>query len=94
MQQTTRWAGAAALALLATSLHAQSLDDLKRDSATPGDVLTWRTGTPLDVVQVIDARDLAEFIVRCAEDGTVGTYNVTIYANGDSVDSKNFAVKK
>jgi len=24
----------------------------------------------------------------------VGTYNVTIYADGDSVDSKNFAVKK
>ena len=44
MQQTTRWAGAAALALLATSLHAQSLDDLKRDSATPGDVLTYGMG--------------------------------------------------
>ena len=34
-------------------------------------------GTPLDTVQVIDARDLSEFIVRCAEDGVVGTYNVT-----------------
>jgi 2'-hydroxyisoflavone reductase len=34
-------------------------------------------GTPLDVVQVIDARDLSEFVVRCAEDGVVGTYNVT-----------------
>lgn len=44
MQQTTRWAGAAALALLATSLHAQSLDDLKRDNATPGDVLTYGMG--------------------------------------------------
>lgn len=44
MQQTTRWAGAAALALLATSLHAQSLDDLRRDHATPGDVLTYGMG--------------------------------------------------
>ena len=44
MTTTTRWAGAAALALLATSLHAQSLDDLKRDSATPGDVLTYGMG--------------------------------------------------
>ena len=34
-------------------------------------------GTPLDPVQIIDARDLAEFIVRCAEGGTVGTYNAT-----------------
>ena len=34
-------------------------------------------GTPLDVVQVIDARDLAEFIVRMAEDGVTGTFNVT-----------------
>ncbi len=34
-------------------------------------------GTPLDVVQVIDARDLAEFIVRCGEEGVTGTYNVT-----------------
>jgi alcohol dehydrogenase (cytochrome c) len=44
MQPTTRWAAAAALALLATSLHAQSLDDLQRDSATPGDVLTYGMG--------------------------------------------------
>ncbi|MDF1505759.1 NAD-dependent epimerase/dehydratase family protein [Roseisolibacter sp. H3M3-2] len=34
-------------------------------------------GTPLDTVQVIDARDLSEFIIRCAEDGVVGTYNAT-----------------
>ncbi len=34
-------------------------------------------GAPLDVVQVIDARDLSEFIVRCAEEQVVGTYNVT-----------------
>ena len=40
-----------------------------------GEVLA--PGTPLDPVQIIDARDLAEFIVRCAENGTVGTYNAT-----------------
>ncbi len=40
-----------------------------------GEVLA--PGTPLDPVQIIDARDLAEFIVRCAEDGTTGIYNVT-----------------
>jgi 2'-hydroxyisoflavone reductase len=34
-------------------------------------------GTPTDPVQVIDARDIAEFIIRCAENGTVGTYNTT-----------------
>ena len=28
-------------------------------------------------MQIIDARDLAGFIVRCAENGTVGTYNAT-----------------
>jgi alcohol dehydrogenase (cytochrome c) len=44
MQQTSRWAGAAALALLATGLHAQTLDDLKRDNATPGNVLTYGMG--------------------------------------------------
>ena len=40
-----------------------------------GEVLA--PGNPTDPVQVIDARDLAEFTVRVCEDGTVGTYNVT-----------------
>jgi hypothetical protein len=35
-----------------------------------------------------------EFHVSNPKGWPVGTYNVTIYANGDSVDSKNFAVKK
>ena len=35
-----------------------------------------------------------EFHVSNPEGWPVGTYNVTIYANGDSVDAKNFAVKK
>jgi 2'-hydroxyisoflavone reductase len=40
-----------------------------------GEVLA--PGDPTDPVQIIDARDLAEFAVRVCEDGTVGTYNVT-----------------
>lgn len=35
-----------------------------------------------------------EFHITNPKGWPVGTYNVTIYANGDSVESKNFAVKK
>jgi 2'-hydroxyisoflavone reductase len=34
-------------------------------------------GNPTDPVQIIDARDLSEFAVHCAEDHIVGTYNCT-----------------
>jgi len=34
-------------------------------------------GTPNDPVQFIDARDLAEWVIRMAEQGTVGTFNAT-----------------
>jgi 2'-hydroxyisoflavone reductase len=34
-------------------------------------------GSPLDAVQIIDARDLSEFVVRCAEDGVMGILNAT-----------------
>jgi 2'-hydroxyisoflavone reductase len=40
-----------------------------------GEVLA--PGAPTDPVQVIDARDLAEWTVRCCEEGTVGVYNAT-----------------
>ncbi len=40
-----------------------------------GEVLA--PGTPNDPTQVIDARDLAEFIVRCCENEVFGTYNCT-----------------
>ncbi|MEJ7813157.1 MAG: NAD-dependent epimerase/dehydratase family protein [Gemmatimonadaceae bacterium] len=43
--------------------------------ARGGEVLA--PGNPTDPVQIIDARDLAEFTIRCAEEGTVGTYNAT-----------------
>jgi 2'-hydroxyisoflavone reductase len=38
-----------------------------------GEVLA--PGNPTDPVQFIDARDLAEWIIRMAEQGTVGTFN-------------------
>ena len=43
--------------------------------AEGGEVLA--PGDPERQVQVIDARDLAEWTVRCAEQGTTGTFNAT-----------------
>ena len=40
-----------------------------------GEVLA--PGNPSDPVQFLDARDLAEWIIRMAEEGTVGTFNAT-----------------
>lgn len=40
-----------------------------------GEVLA--PGNPTDPVQIIDARDLAEFTIRVCEDGTTGIYNCT-----------------
>jgi 2'-hydroxyisoflavone reductase len=40
-----------------------------------GEVLA--PGNPSDPVQFIDARDLAKWIIRMAEQGTVGTFNAT-----------------
>ncbi len=34
-------------------------------------------GTPSDPSQIIDARDLSEFIIRCCENETYGTFNCT-----------------
>ena len=34
-------------------------------------------GNPEDVIQTIDARDLAEWVVRCVEGGTAGEFNAT-----------------
>lgn len=39
-------------------------------------------------------KENTEFHISNPKGWPVGTYNVTIYANGDSVDAKNFAVKK
>jgi 2'-hydroxyisoflavone reductase len=43
--------------------------------ARGGEVLA--PGAPTDPVQIIDARDLAEFTIRVAEEGTFGVYNAT-----------------
>jgi 2'-hydroxyisoflavone reductase len=40
-----------------------------------GEVLA--PGAPTDPIQIIDARDLSEFVVRLAEDRVVGTFNAT-----------------
>src|SRR5499427_9071705 len=40
-----------------------------------GEVLA--PGTPDDPVQYVDARDLAEWVIRMVEQGTVGTFNAT-----------------
>jgi 2'-hydroxyisoflavone reductase len=34
-------------------------------------------GTPTDPIQIIDVRDLAEWIVLCIENNTVGVFNAT-----------------
>lgn len=44
MVKTTRLLGGVALAALIGSVQAQSLQDLQRDNATPGDVLTYGMG--------------------------------------------------
>jgi hypothetical protein len=41
-----------------------------------------------------EGKDNTEFHISNPKGWPVGTYNVTIFANGDSVDAKNFAVKK
>jgi 2'-hydroxyisoflavone reductase len=46
--------------------------------ARGGEVLA--PGTPKDFTQFIDARDLAEFIVRCLEKKTLGTFNADAQA--------------
>ncbi|MCI0436355.1 MAG: twin-arginine translocation signal domain-containing protein [Gemmatimonadetes bacterium] len=43
--------------------------------ARGGEVLA--PGTPADPTQIIDARDLAEWTIRMAENGEVGVYNAT-----------------
>jgi 2'-hydroxyisoflavone reductase len=40
-----------------------------------GEVLA--PGTPSDPTQIVDARDLSEFVIHCCENETMGTFNVT-----------------
>jgi hypothetical protein len=68
-----------------------------RESAELTAVWRFQTGQTVDSSsQTISPQgdENTEFHVTNPKGWPAGTYNVTIYANGDSVDSKNFAVKK
>jgi hypothetical protein len=67
------------------------------DSAALAARWRFQTGKTVDsTAQTIqpEGRENTEFHLSSPKGLQVGTYNVTIYADGDSVDSKNFAVKK
>jgi hypothetical protein len=67
------------------------------ESADLSAIWRFQTGQTVDSsTQSIkpEGKDNTEFHISNPKGWPVGTYNVTIYANGDSVDSKNFAVKK
>jgi hypothetical protein len=67
------------------------------DSAELTAVWRFQTGQTVDSSsQTISPQgeENTEFHVSNPKGWPVGTYSVTIYANGDSVDAKNFAVKK
>lgn len=68
-----------------------------RPSAELTAVWRFQTGQTVDSSsQTINPQgdENTEFHVSNPKGWPAGTYNVTIYADGDSVDSKNFAVKK
>ncbi len=68
-----------------------------RDKADLTAVWRFQTGQTVDSsTQSIAPQgdENTEFHVSNPKGWPAGTYNVTIYADGDSVDSKNFAVKK
>jgi hypothetical protein len=68
-----------------------------RESAELRAVWRFQTGQTVDSsTQTISPQgdENTEFHVSNPKGWPAGTYNVTIHANGDSVDSKNFAVKK
>jgi hypothetical protein len=67
------------------------------ESAELSAIWRFQTGQTVDSsTQTIQPQgeENTEFHISNPKGWPVGTYNVTIYANGDSVDSKNFAVKK
>lgn len=67
------------------------------DSATISTKWRFQTGEVLDSSSKTirpEGQDATEFHITNTKGWRVGTYNVTVYADGDSVDSKNFAVKK
>jgi hypothetical protein len=69
----------------------------KPDSASLSTKWRFQTGEVLDssskTIQP-KGEDVTEFHLTRPKDWKVGTYSVTLYADGDSVDSKAFVVKK
>lgn len=59
--------------------------------ARGGEVLA--PGTPDDPVQIIDARDLAEFTIRLAEQKTFGTFNATGPAHPMTIAEMLYGIK-
>jgi hypothetical protein len=79
------------------TIYASVSTEGARESAELRAVWRFQTGQTVDSsTQAISPQgdENTEFHVSNPKGWPVGTYNVTIYANGDSVDSKNFAVKK
>jgi hypothetical protein len=69
----------------------------KPDSATLSTKWRFQTGEVLDSSSTTiqpKGEDVTEFHLTRPKDWKVGTYSVTLYADGDSVDSKAFVVKK
>jgi len=51
-------------------------------------------GSPADPIQIIDVRDLADWIIHCIENGVVGTYNATGPENGLSMKAMVEGIRK
>ena len=69
----------------------------KPDSATLSTKWRFQTGQVLDSSSRTikpEGEDVTEFHLTSPKDWKVGTYSVTLYTDGDSVDSKAFVVKK
>jgi hypothetical protein len=69
----------------------------KPESATLSSKWRFQTGEVLDSSSTTiqpKGEDVTEFHLTRPKDWKVGTYSVTLYADGDSVDSKAFVVKK
>lgn len=79
------------------TIYASVSTEGERESAELVAVWRFQTGQTVDSSsQTIAPQgdENTEFHVSNPKGWPVGTYSVTIYANGDSVDAKNFAVKK
>ena len=69
----------------------------KPESAALSTKWRFQTGEVLDSSEKTiqpKGEDATEFHLATSKDLKVGTYSVTVYADGDSVDSKAFVVKK